>query len=518
MLQRLKKFILMLLYIRTIFKQFISEEFFMSKYLAFDLGASSGRAIIGTVESGKLSLQEVHRFKNGPVEKDGSLYWDYDALCNELVTGLGKALEAAGDLDGIAIDTWGVDYVLFDRDRRIVRQPYNYRDERTKKAEQAVRSIMSDSEIYALTGIQKMELNTIYQLYAHKMEHPEELENSVFLNIPDALAFHLGGDFTTEYTSASTTGLLDPVKRQWCWELIDRLELPRPIFPEIVNPCTCGGAVSVELQKKFNCRAIPIYKVGSHDTASAVAAVPAPESGNWAYLSAGTWALLGAEISAPYITDAGEDAHFTNEGGLEGNIRFLTNIMGSWLFQETRRIWNESGRELSFEDICQMAKSSEQCKYLIDPNCSNFVTPGDMPQRIRDFCKATAQADDITDAEVARAIYDSLALYFRKKLAFLEELLNVKYTAFNIVGGGTKDRLLMQLTADALGIPVISGPVEATSTGNIIAQAIASGEIASQAAGRKVVSDSLEVVTYLPDAASHAKFAAASERFDALVK
>ena len=490
----------------------------MSKYLAFDLGASSGRAIIGTIEAGKLSLEEVHRFKNGPVEKDGSFYWDYDALCRELVAGLGKALEAAGDLDGIAIDTWGVDYVLFDKERKIVRQPYNYRDARTKKAAEKVSTFLSDSEIYSMTGIQKMELNTIYQLYAHKLEHPEELENSTFLNIPDALAFHLGGDFTTEYTSASTTGLLDPVKREWCWELIDKLELPRSIFPKIVQPCTAGGVLSSELQKKFNCRAIPIYKVGSHDTASAVAAVPAPAEGNWAYLSAGTWALLGAEISSPSITAEGEKASFTNEGGLEGNIRYLTNIMGSWLFQETKRVWNEAGKDLSFEDICQMAKASEQGKYLVNPNCSDFVTPGDMPQRIRDFCKSTGQGDNLTDAEVARAIYDSLALYFKKKISFLEQLLNVKYAAFNIVGGGTKDRLLMQLTSDAMGIPVIAGPVEATSTGNIIAQAIASGKVASQKEGRKIITDSLEVVTYLPDSDSHAAFEKLSAKFDTLVK
>ena len=491
----------------------------MNKYLAFDLGASSGRAIIGTVDSGKLSLQEVHRFKNGPVEKSDAFYWDYDALCKELVTGLAKALEVSGgDLDGIAIDTWGVDYVLFDSEKRIVRQPYNYRDERTKKAEQKVRTILSDSEIYAYTGIQKMELNTIYQLYAHKMEHPEELEGTKFLNIPDALAFHLGGDFTTEYTSASTTGLLDPVKKEWCWELIDKLELPRSIFPEIVQPCTRGGAVSEKLQKQLNCRAIPIYKVGSHDTASAVAAVPAPAQGNWAYLSAGTWALLGAEIASPSITAAGEQAHFTNEGGLEGNIRYLTNIMGSWLFQETKRIWNESGKELSFEDICCMAETSEQCKYLIDPNNGVFVTPGDMPQRIRDFCQNSGQTGELSDAEVARAIYDSLALYFKNKIAFLEKLLNVKYSAFNIVGGGTKDRLLMQLTSDAMGIPVIAGPVEATSTGNIIAQAIASKVVADQAQGRKIISDSLEVITYLPDEKSHAAFEKAAERFAGLLK
>ena len=489
----------------------------MHKFLAFDLGASSGRAIVGTLDNGKLSLEEVHRFKNGPIEKSDGLYWDYPALCSELVAGLEKAVKAAGKLDGIAIDTWGVDYVLFDPERKIVRLPYNYRDERTKKAAQAVRGILGDSEIYKLTGIQKMELNTNYQLYAHFTEHPEELQNSVFLNIPDALAFHLGGDFTTEYTIASTSGLLDPVTREWCWELIDKLGLPRSIFPQIVPPCTQGGVLSKELQEKLSLPAIPIFKVGSHDTASAVAAVPAPPQGNWAYLSAGTWALLGAELDAPSITCDGEKAHFTNEGGLGGKIRFLTNIMGSWLFQETRRIWNSNGQDLSFEDICQMAAASELGKYLIDPNNQEFVTPGDMPQRIRDFCRATGQDGELSDAEVARAIYDSLALYFKNKIAFLESLLNVKYSAFNIVGGGTRDRLLMQLTADAMGIPVIAGPVEATSTGNIIAQAIASGVVSDLAQGRKIVSDSFDVITYSPRAAEHQKFAALAEKFNSII-
>lgn len=489
----------------------------MNKFLAFDLGASSGRAIIGTLDNGKLSLEEVHRFKNGPIEDNGSLYWDYEAICSELVTGLGKALEAAGDLDGIAIDTWGVDYVLFDSDKKIVRRPYNYRDSRTAKAERAVAQLLTDSEIYAYTGIQKMELNTIYQLYAHKLEHPQELENSVFLSIPDALAFHLGGDFTTEYTHASTTGLLDPFTRTWCWELIDKLSLPRSIFPEIVLPCSAGGVLSPELQKKFNCRPIPIYKVGSHDTASAVAAVPAAAGSTWAYLSAGTWALLGAEVKDPSITPAGEAAPFTNEGGLEGNIRYLTNIMGSWLFQETKRVWNSSGKDLSFSDIEALAANSIQGKYLIDPNSPKFVTPGDMPSRIREFCKSSGQDGELSDAEVARAIYDSLALYFKSKLSLLENILNVKYSAFNIVGGGTRDALLMQLTSNALGIPVIAGPVEATSTGNIIGQAIASGVIADQQQGRNIVADSFDVITYTPDMDSHALYNKLGDKFNSLI-
>ena len=489
----------------------------MKSFLAFDLGASSGRAIVGKLADGKLELTEVHRFPNAPSEVNGELTWDYPQLCKELEAGLGKALAIAPDLDGIGIDTWGVDYVLFKADtKEIVRLPYNYRDERTDRSSVKVWEKISPAEIYKKTGIQKMNLNTIYQLYAHKDEHPEDLENAVFLPIPDALAFSLGGDFTAEYTFASTTNLLDPVTCDWCWELIDKLDLPRSIFPKIVKPCTPGGFLKKELQEKFNCKAIPIYKTGSHDTASAVGAVPAPKEGKWSYLSAGTWALLGAEIDKPFISAESEKQSFTNEGGLNNTIRFLTNIMGSWLFQETRRVWNEQGKNLSFGDMEDMAKTVEQGKYLINPNDSGFFTPGDMPQRIRDFCIRTGQASQMSDAEVVRAIYDSLALYLARKIGELEQLLGVKYSAFNIVGGGTKDRFLMQLTADAMDIPVIAGPVEATATGNLLAQGIAAGVISDLAEAREIVRSSCDLSTYQPREKEKAVFAGLKEKFSKL--
>lgn len=486
----------------------------MGNYLAFDLGASSGRAIIGSLENGKLTLQEIHRFGNGPKEESGELYWDYAALENELVTGLGKALAAGIKIDGISIDTWGVDYVLFDRDtRQMKRKPYNYRDSRTLRSSEKLWQKISPAEIYRATGIQCMTLNTIYQLLAHQAEHPEDFENSVFLPIPDALALALGGDFTAEYTHCSTTDLLDPVTRSWHWELIDRIGLPRSIFPEIVPPCSANGMLKKELCEKFNTAPIPIFKCGSHDTASAVLAVPAPEQGEWAYLSAGTWALLGAETASPVLTDASAAANVTNEGGVGGKIRFLTNIMGSWLFQELRRVWNEAGKNLSFNDIESMARSSESCRYFINPNCSEFAAPGDMPQNIRNYCKRTGQADNISDAEVARAVYDSLALYFRSKLEVIESLLNVKYQCLNIVGGGTKDKFLMQLAANALGRKVITGPVEATAAGNILAQAIAAGEISGINAARQVVRNSFALETFEPDAGCAAAYAREFPRF-----
>ena len=267
----------------------------MKNFLAFDLGASSGRGIIGKLENGKLTLTEVHRFANGPTEQGGSIYWNYPQLVEELKTGLKKALAIEPALDGIGIDTWGVDYVFFSNTTgRFLRWPYHYRDVRTGNAESDVWSKISKQELYGHTGIQCMTLNTVYQLAAHFREHPEDFKDSHFLTMPDALARALGGDDTSEYTDCSTTNLLDPVTKEWDWEVIDRVGLPREVFPKIVKPCTFGGTLSEELQRELGCGPIPIIKVGSHDTASAVGAVPAPTSGNWAYISAGTWALLGA--------------------------------------------------------------------------------------------------------------------------------------------------------------------------------------------------------------------------------
>ncbi|MBQ9776658.1 MAG: rhamnulokinase [Lentisphaeria bacterium] len=487
----------------------------MKHFLAFDLGASSGRAIIGTLDAGKLELKEVHRFANGPVQKGNSIYWDFPQLVNELKEGLRKALEVTPDIAGIGIDTWGVDYVFFDnKTREAKRWPYNYRDDRTSKADTDVWVKISKDELYKETGIQCMPFNTVYQLAAHYREFPEDFKDSTFLMIPDALGLALGGDFSSEYTDCSTTNLLDPESRRWNWKVTDAIGLPREVFPPIVEPCTFGGTLGGELQKELGCGPIPIIKVGSHDTASAVAAVPAPEEGNWAYISAGTWALLGAEIPAPAISETIAENSFTNEGGLNNTIRFLTNIMGSWLFQESRRVWNEAGRNLSFSDIEDMAKSCEPCKYLINPNHSMLLPPGDMPGRIVELCRTTGQGGDLSDGEIARAIYDSLALYFCNKLHTLEKLLHVKYDCLNIVGGGTKAALLMQLTADALNIPVITGPVEATATGNLLAQAIACGEIADLAEARKVVKNSAELKRYEPNAEMHARFMEKMEFFN----
>lgn len=486
----------------------------MKNFLAFDLGASSGRAIIGTLDNGKLALKEVHRFHNGPIEKDGSFFWDYPRLCGELKTGLKNALATGVKLDGISIDTWGVDYVFFDRNtKKELRMPYNYRDERSVKAAEKLWQQISPSELYKLTGIQCMTLNTIYQLLAHKEAHPEDFENSCFLPIADALALSLGGDFTAEYTFCSTTNLLDPAACRWHWELIDRIGLPRSIFPEIVPPGSSNGMLSAEICRELGCAPIRIFKCGSHDTASAVAAVPAPETGSWAYISAGTWALLGAEIDKPMLSGA---EYITNEGGVDGKIRYLTNIMGSWLFQELRRVWNEEGKNLSFNDMEQMARSSAPCAYFINPNSAEFAVPGDMPGNIRAFLRRTGQGEEFSDAQVVRTVYDSLALYFRSKLEMLEQTLGTKYACLNVVGGGTKDGFLMELTSCALRRPVIAGPVEATATGNILVQALANGDLPDLDAVREVVRNSFELKTFEPDTEMAEKYDSVISKFNTI--
>jgi sugar (pentulose or hexulose) kinase len=491
----------------------------IKKYLAFDLGASSGRAIIGTINDGKLLLEEVHRFVNGPIEKDGSLFWDFEKQCAEIRTGLKKALSIAPDISSIAIDTWGVDYVLFNRNSgKMVRLPYHYRDSRTDDIPEKVYEIISQNELYKRTGIEFMQLNTLYQLVAHKEAHPEDFEDSVMLVMPDALTYMLNGAMTCEYSEASTTNLLDPVKRNWDFELIEMLGLPKSIFPEIAFPCTKSAPLKAELQKEFNCGAIPVVKVGSHDTASAVGAVPAPADRDWAYISCGTWALFGAEIDSPIRTDEARLGPFTNEGGLDEKILFLSNIMGTWLFQETRREWNEAGRNISFAEMEKLANAGEAFKYLINPNDNLFLTPGDMPAKIREFCSKTGQQVPETDSDVLRCIYDSLAVYFRTKLEKLEKILGVKYESLNIVGGGIKDGKLMQCTADCLGFPVVAGPVEGTAIGNILAQAIADDDVKDLAAAREIVKKSFDVEVYNPDKSDKAEWDKVVEKFVQLCK
>jgi rhamnulokinase len=485
-------------------------------YLAFDLGASSGRAILGGLEDKKLTLTEIHRFDNGPLERDGSLFWDFDALFNEIKEGLKKATSGGNEISGIGIDTWGVDYLLLKNDGSFARLPYNYRDSRTDNIPDELFQVISPEHLYSKTGIQLMQLNTIYQLYAHKKAHPEDLEDSKLLLMPDALTYMLCGKIACEYSEASTTNLLDAEKRNWDFELIETLGLPRSMFPEIVNPCSSAGVLKDDLCKQIGCAAIPVYHIGSHDTASAVASVPASTDTNWAYLSCGTWALLGAEIDSPVLTEEARLANFTNEGGLNRKIRFLTNIMGMWLIQECRRIWKEEGNNVSFGEMEKMAVDAEPLKFLLNLNHQTFFAPGDMPTRIREYCQNNNQGEIKDAASIVRCVYDSLALCFRDRLEAMQKIQNVEYNCLHIVGGGTQAKLLMQLSADCIGIPVKAGPVEATAVGNLLGQAMASGDVESLEHAREIVRNSFEVEEYLPSTEKSSEWDNALTKFIAL--
>jgi len=486
-------------------------------FLAFDLGASSGRAILGTLAEGKLDLREVHRFPNGHKRIGEALFWDYPALVAELKTGLRKAAAVTTGIAAIGIDTWGVDYVLFDRRTRQMKSlPYHYRDERTAVGVAAVAKVISRDELYRRTGIQFMPLNTIYQLEAHRIQHPEDFAGATFLFMPDALALALGGDFRTEYTDASTGNLLNPAARDWDFELIEKLGFPRDIFPAIVPPCSFGGTLEASLAAECGLGRVPLVKVGSHDTASAVGAVPAAPGTDAAYISCGTWALLGCELPSPALNLAFQT--FTNEGGLNGKIRYLANIMGCWLLQECRRDFQKRGLDADFGTLSRMARAAEPFRWLIDPNAADFVAPDGMVDRIRAYCRKTGQngAETMSDGAVLRAVYDSLALCFRNKFDELERATGKHFPVLNIIGGGTQDTFLMQSAADAVGRPVAAGPVEATAIGNILAQAVTVGALPDWDEARQVVRRSFPVVDFAPDAERSGAFAAQFARFMAL--
>lgn len=469
----------------------------MKSYLAFDLGASSGRAILGGLENGRLVLKEVHRFKNYPSERNGSFFWDFDHLLAEIKTGIRKACEAEKEIVSFSIDTWGVDFAVF-RNGKLVRDPVCYRDPRNEEGRLAFHNeVMSEKELYGLTGIQMMSFNTLFQLYEHKKEYPEDFgPDCRFFLMPDALHYALTGAETSEYTIASTTAMLDPVKRVWHSELLRRAGIPEEVLPPVEMPATSKHLLKEEIAKELGVPRLAAVKVGSHDTASAVASTPAGKGGPWAYISSGTWALLGAEIPEPVLTDAALKAHYTNEGGFNGKIRFLTNIMGTWLLQETRHTWQEAGKDLGFSEMSAMAAAEPDKGLRFPPNDPSFLAPGDMPSRIREWFRKNGKPVPETDGELLRCIYDSLADCFRDSIRNLQDLLHVKFQVLHILGGAIRDEFLMKRTAETTGLPVRTGPLEATATGNILAQMIASGDLKDNEEARELVTRSVELKDY----------------------
>lgn len=467
-------------------------------YLAFDLGASSGRAILGQMDDlGKLVLTEVHRFSNAPQEEDGHFYWDFGSIVINLKQGFKKAYAVSQNIVTFSIDTWGVDYVFF-RDGKPIRKPFCYRDPRNEKARETHQQIIPRNTFYARNGIQPLVFNTAYQLLSHQNEFPEDFENSFMLFMPDALHYVLTGDVTTEATIASTGAMLSLEKHDWDHESREEIGIPWQILTSLVGPISGAYCLSESICTELGVPPIPAVKCCSHDTACAVLAIPHTDNGNILYISLGTWALLGTEQIHPITSVDALEAGYTNEWGVDSTIRFLVNIVGTWLLQETRHTWNDAGNPITFAEMEQMAKGVPANRYLIDPDAPEFLAPGDMPMRIRNYCKRTGQGDSMSDAELVRCIYDSLAVCIAHHIQALERLKGVSYDKLNILGGGTKDSLLMQLLADASGKIVVAGPIEATAIGNILAQMLCCGALRNVQEARKLTADSFEVVIYTP--------------------
>lgn len=471
----------------------------MKHYLAFDLGASSGRAILGTFTDDGLKLEELHRFDNGPVDVDGGLYWNLLGLFAEMKTGLAKALETGVELSGIAIDTWGVDFALLDEQGKFAGFPRNYRDPRTADILPWTFARIPRETIYEKTGIQFMNFNTLFQLAAMVRDRDPALSIARhLLFIPNALTYLFCGDVSAEYTIATTSQAYDARRGDWAEDLLDALDIPRETMPRIVPPCTPVGSLRPAICEELNCSPIPVILVGSHDTASAVAAVPADDTGSWAYLSSGTWSLLGVELDKPLINSEALRLNYTNEGGLDGRIRFLKNIMGLWLIQECRREWQRQGLTFTFDEMDEMALEAEPFRSLIDPNADVFIAPGNMPQRIAEFCRESGQPVPETPGQIMRCALDSLALRYRLALDEIETITGKSIDILHLVGGGVKNVILAQCTANAVQRPVIAGPIEATAIGNLVGQAMATGDIPSLTAARALVKRSFQSRTYTP--------------------
>ena len=470
------------------------------KMLAIDLGASSGRGIVGTFDGEKLTLRENHRFSNDPMFVNGRFTWDILRIYFEIKNSITKTVIDGDNITTMGIDTWGVDYGLIDKNGRLMANPTHYRDTRTVGISKHMDTMVSAKEIYDVTGIQAIDFNTLNQLAAEAKADPDILDRAErMLFTPDLLNYFLTGKMATEYTIASTGMILDAAKRDFAYDLIDKIGVKRSLFSPIVQPGHNHGPLLPSITEEVGKNNINVYTVASHDTASAVMAVPS-QAKDFIYISSGTWSLMGMELSEPLINDDTRTANFTNEGGINGTIRFLKNIMGLWIIQESRRQWKREGKDYSFAQMEAWAKEAKPFQSLINPDYPSFNTPGNMPEKIREFCRMTGQHVPETVGEVVRCIYESLALKYRHTVEDIQRLRGKKATMINVVGGGTKDHFLSQMTADACGLEVSAGPEEATSIGNLLAQMMALGAIKDLSEAREVVARSFDVKHYAPTA------------------
>lgn len=468
------------------------------QYLAIDLGAESGRGVLGKFDGDLLHLEEIHRFPNGGVRVMDSLHWNVLQLWSEIKTTLSICARDRVNLTSLGVDTWGVDFALLGRDDALLGYPYHYRDSRTDgMLDEAFRRVPRE-KIFKHSGAQFLQINTLYQLLSMALRKSRLLDVAdTFLMMPDIFNFWLTGRKACEFTDATTTQFYDPRQYGWSKEILGSLGLPTEIFPEIVPPGTHFGALLPNVASEVGLPKIPVIAPACHDTGSAVAAVPA-RGEDWAYISSGTWSLMGIEVPNPIITDQALELNFTNEGGIENTFRFLKNIMGLWLVQECRRTWAQAGDEMSYHQVTQLAVSAEPFAALIDPDDISFLPAGDMPSRIVDYCKRSGQTVPLDKGQIIRCALESLALKYRWVLEKLESITGKPINVLHIVGGGTQNKALCQFTADATGIPVVAGPIEATAIGNIMVQAVASGAINSIADAREIVRRSFEAAVYEP--------------------
>ena len=469
-------------------------------FLAMDLGAESGRAVLGRFDGGRMSFEEIHRFPNTPVKLPDGLHWDALRIFSEVKAGIGRAVERAGEIESLGVDSWGVDFGLLDRDGALISNPYYYRDPRTQVTEELAFGRMAKVEIYGVTGVQFMPINTLNQLLACKGSPLLEAAETLQM-VPDLIGYWLTGEKTWEFTIASTTQLLDTRSGGWARELMEMLGIPGRLFGEISAPGTKVGGLLYGVTGETGPEGTGVVSVASHDTASAVVAVPA-DGEDFAYISSGTWSLVGLELPEPVVTAEGMRANFTNEGGFGGTTRFLKNVTGLWLLQECRRIWAREGHEYSYEELARLAAGAPALGPLVDPDHQMFLSQGDMPGRIRRFCEATNQQPPEHPGPVARCVLESLALKYRWVLEKAGEITGRRARVIHAVGGGIQNELLCQLTADATGLPVRAGPVESTAMGNLLVQAYAGGYLGSLYEMRGVVRRSVEVRDYEPQDAA----------------
>jgi rhamnulokinase len=477
---------------------------------AVDLGASSGRVMVGTVGPGCLELEEVHRFPNGPVTAGGTLYWDILFIYQQMLAGL-RAAAAHGPVDAIGIDSWAVDYGLLDSLRTLVCNPVCYRDERTEGVRERIAQTIPERELYLVTGLQQLPFNTLYQL----LSSPELLDCAeTMLLIPDLLTYWLTGTVGAERTNASTTQLYDVCARQWADDVCERAGIPRRILPPLHDPGTTTGTLLPDVAGDIGLPAsTPVIAVGSHDTASAVVGVPFIDRDRAAYVCSGTWSLVGVELDEPVLTERARAADFTNEGGVDGTIRFLRNVSGLWVLSECIRTWASQGREAALTDLIARADAEQPLRSVVDLEAPEFVPPGDMETRIAAACRATGQPVPGSPAETVRCILDSLALAYRRNIRRATVLSGRPVEVVHLVGGGAHNDLLCRLTAEACGMHVLAGPVEAAALGNVLVQARSLGaDLPDLAAMRALIRSTHDLVSYTPPTGSEEDWEGAERR------